>query len=234
MRNLIPTLVCATLFRQHGPMRISLTISCKMAGAIGSILALGTLPVMAEEVADKSFTLLLNGDPIAIDPGETVTAKMPDGRSIELKLIRNPEVVFKGDGFSFRHSSDYRVSSSNPADDVSQHLIVTGSGTLVLVQAYQGMNPTTLNQFMLDQVTGDDVKAGARIASEPASRPIAGGNSLSGLKAVVTAGNDVADVEIMSGQTSKGGIVAVSRMDRDNEQTDRAFVDRFWSTLTLE
>ena len=117
-----------------------------------SILFALAASVAHAQSADKTFSLIVNGKSVGIDAGETVTVTMPGGESVTLKLERNPEVTFKGNGFSFRHSSDYQVSNSAPADDVSQHVIVSGLGTLVLVQAYKGTDPTSLTEFMLNRI----------------------------------------------------------------------------------
>ena len=227
-------LVLQVVFRQHANMMMKpfgiFAVAC-LAVLAASVLA---MPGMAQSPDAKSFTITLNGQAVPIDPGETLTIKGSDGKDITLQLARNPEVLFKGDGFAFRHSSDYQVSTSALADDISQHLIVTGNGTLVLVQAYRAMDPTTLNQFMLDQITGDDVRAGGKITQSPHERMVGGGLKLSGLKATVKTGSAEAEVEVMSAKTGNGGIIAVSRLDLDNLETDRAFVEKFWSTLVLE
>lgn len=204
------------------------------AASLVAVLMGFAVPASAAEPAEKSFTIMLDGMAVAIDAGEKVIVKGSDGKDVTLQLVRNPEVRFSGSGFSFRHSSDFQVSTSAPADDISQHLIVTGSGTLVLVQSYRNMDPTTLNAFMLNQITADDVAAGSRIAQSAHERTIAEGGKLHGLKAAVTSASDKAEVEVMSAKTGFGGIVAVSRIDLENEDIDRAFVEKFWSTLTLE
>lgn len=208
-----------------------MTIRCFVV----SSLFLATVAFAAHaQPADKAFNLIVNGNPVGLDAGETIKLKMPDGSELTLTLERNAQVTFRGEGFSFRHLSEYQVSSSALADDLQQHLIVTGFGTLVLVQTYKGMDPTSLADFMLEQVTADDVKAGSKLDRKPAERSISGGVTIKGLMGTTISGAESAEIEVMVAKTTSGGIVAVSRIDRDNEQNDRAFVETFWSSLALD
>ena len=76
--------------------------------------------------------------------------------------------------------------------------------------------------------------AGSKLESVPHERAVADGAKLAGLKGVTTSSDESATVEVMASKTQFGGIIAVSRIDSDNEEADRALVEKFWSSLKLE
>jgi hypothetical protein len=184
--------------------------------------------------ADKAFTITIDGKDAAIDAGETIKLKSDDGKEISVTLTRNPEVAFSGNHFTFRHSSDYKVATTPAADDIDQHIIVTGLGTIILVQEYRLSDPTTLTKFMMDELTADDVRGGGTVESVEFSRKLVDGSTISGFRGRVKTVSDEAEMEVLAAKTRDGGIIAVSRIDLANVELEQAFIDKFWSTLSLK
>jgi hypothetical protein len=79
-------------------------------------------------------------------------------------LARNDFATFSGSDFSFVHPSGISVTKTDLGDDITQYLMASALGTIVVVQEYGKMNPVSLNQLMLQEMTKESVQAGARHA----------------------------------------------------------------------
>jgi hypothetical protein len=107
-------------------------------------------------------------------------------------------------------------------------------GTLVIVQEYGSINPVSLNQLMLQELTRESIQAGAEMTQQPATRKLADGRELTGLRATVKTRTDATDFEIMSFGSVDQGLVLVTRIDQENAPAEGAILDKFWETLKIK
>ena len=200
-----------------------------MRFAVLSISAslLACQPAAAQE---KGYQLKLGQQAVDIDPGETVEITLPDGSKADVTLTRNEFATYRADAFSFMHPGDNGVSRSNLGNGILQHVMTSALGTLVVVQSYARSDPTSLVEFMLQEMTRDEIAAGASIEKGPASRTI-DGQQAAGLKAAVTLNGETADYEVFARASGASGVIIVTRMDRDSAAEDGPLMAKFWETL---
>ncbi|RFC67523.1 MULTISPECIES: hypothetical protein [Mesorhizobium] len=184
-------------------------------------------------VTTKAFRLKLGEQSIDIDVGERAEITLPDGSKVRVELTRNEFATYSGEGFTFVHPSDVSVTRSDLGDGVVQHLMTTALGTMVIVQTYDGLDPSTLNEMMLKELTGDAVAAGAKLERKDAKRDVSG-KTLSGIVATETLRRDTVDYEIESYGKDDAGVIVITRMDRENAAQDSAKIAKFWETFRLQ
>ena len=189
-------------------------------------------PASVQEM--KAYSLQLGDTVVEMNLGETVEVKLPDGTKTAAKLTKNPFASYAGGSFSFVHPSDVAVTRSDLGDGVIQHLEATALGTIVIVQEYANLDPTSLNQLMLEEMTRDGVAAGAEVTQQPAARQTPGGKALSGLTATETGTSDVAEYEIVSYGASGAGVLVVTRIDRENLEADGPMLAKFWESFEIK
>lgn len=194
--------------------------------AIAAIVLLFSGPAPAED--PKTYHLTIGNASVEIDPGETVDFTLPDGRRTTVTLTLNAFATYAADMFSFVHPTAIAVTRT-----AHQHLMTSASGTLVIVQEYDDLNPRALNGQMLRELTDESIRAGGRMSQGPASRTLADGKVLNGLRATVEVGDDTTHFEVLSFGVGRGGVLAVTRIDDENMQAERAVLDRFWATLKI-
>ena len=182
----------------------------------------------------KAYKLQIGNISVDIDVDETIELKLPDGSTTNVKLSRNEFAAYVAAGFSFIHPSDVSVSESDIGDGITQHLMATARGTIVIVQEYTSVDPSSLTQFMLQEMTKEAVAAGAQVTQQPATRKTPSGKTLSGLKAVEAGRTDTADYEVLTYGNSGAGLLVVTRLDREFAATDRAMLAKFWETFDLK
>jgi hypothetical protein len=196
------------------------------------IVAAGGVPARADD--SGNYKLIIDGKSFSIDLSRTITAPTKSGTSVEITLERSDIATYRGDGLSFQHAGNLSAATTDIDKDIRQILVTSALGTFTLVQRYDTMNPSGLADFMLNQIVGDDLKAGAQLDSKPATRTLGDGTRLEGLTATVTLGGDVTDFEVLTTALDKGGIVAVTRISRDDVASEHGIIDLFWQTFTVK
>ncbi|WP_245475209.1 MULTISPECIES: hypothetical protein [unclassified Mesorhizobium] len=95
---------------------------------------------------------------------------LPGGKRARVRLNRNDFDTFSGGRFSFVHPSSISVSKTDLGESITQYLAASALGTVVVVQEYGKMNPVSLNQLMLQEMTKESVQAGGTLIQEPTTR----------------------------------------------------------------
>lgn len=181
---------------------------------------------------EKEFELKLGGQTVKLNAGESVEITLPDGSRTTAMLVRSEFVTYQNDAFSFVHPSSIGLSRTDLGDGIIQHLMATAVGTIVIVQTYASSDPSSLKEFMLNELTRDGLAAGAKVERGEASR-LVGGVKLTGIKATETLNGDVADYEVFASGDGKKGILLVTRIDPENAKQDGHLIAQFWDTLKL-
>jgi len=182
----------------------------------------------------KTYRLTIGDVSVEINPGETVDVTLPGGQKTTATLQVNEFATHSGKIFSFVHPTSVAVAKSDLGDGIFQHLMASATGTLVIVQEYDAMNPVFLNQLMLQELTKESVQAGAELSQEPTTRTLADGKVLSGLKATVTSRTEKAYFEVLSYGVTDRGVVLVTRIDEENTASEGSLLAKFWETLQIK
>ena len=182
----------------------------------------------------KAFKLTIDGVTVDIDPGEDIDVTLPGGKTSKVRLEHNDFATFSGGTFSFVHPSNYSVTKTDLGDGIAQYLMASALGTLVVVQKYDKMNPVSLNQLMLQEMTKETVQAGGQLTQQPTTRKLADGKELTGLKATVKTRTDSADFEIVGFGTADQGLLFITRIGDQDNATEQPLIDKFWETLKIK
>ncbi len=182
----------------------------------------------------KAFKLTIDGVAVDIDPGEDVEVTLPGGKTGKVRLEHNDFATFSGGTFSFVHPSSNSVTKTDLGDGIAQYLMASALGTLVVVQKYDNMNPVSLNQLMLQEMTKETVQAGGVVTQEPTTRKLADGKELTGIKATVKTRTDKADFEIVGYGLADQGLLFITRIGDQDNATEQPLIDKFWDSLKVK
>ena len=196
--------------------------------------ALVVLPGKSPAEEQKTYKLTIGEVAVDINSGESLDVAMPDGRTVKVMLELNAFATYSGGLFSFVHPTDIAVTKTELDKTIQQHLMVSALGTLVIVQEYSSINPVLLNDLMLQEVTRESVQAGAELKKEAATRNLADGKELAGLKATVKTRAEEIAFEVFSFGATDQGVVPVTRIDRQNAPAEGVLIDRFWESLKIK
>jgi hypothetical protein len=203
-----------------------------VSAAALTLVALCAGPAGAENL--KAFKLTIDGVTVDIDPGESTNVTLPGGKQSKVTLERNDFATFSGSVFSFVHPSDISVTKTDLGDDITQYLMASALGTIVVVQEYGKMNPVSLNQLMLQEMTKESVQAGATLTQAPTTRKLADGKELTGIRAQVKTRTDTADFEIVGFGLADRGLLFITRVAGEDAATEKSLIDKFWQSLKVK
>ncbi|WP_292070100.1 hypothetical protein [Mesorhizobium sp.] len=204
----------------------------RLAAAAFAMMILGAGSARAEDL--KAFKLTIDGVAIEIDPGEDANVTLPGGKTAKVRLDRNDFATFSGGTFSFVHPSSISVTKTDLGDSITQYLAASALGTIVVVQEYGKMNPVSLDQLMLQEMTKESVQAGGTLTQEPTSRELPDGKQLTGIKATVKTRTDKADFEIVGFGLADQGLLFITRIGDQDVATEQSMIDKFWETLKVK
>jgi hypothetical protein len=202
--------------------------SCVRATLFGAGLALAA-PAFA-----GGYVLDIGGKQTELDLDQDTAVTLPDGRSVTARLTRKAEQTFRDRGLSFDHPASVQPSGTDVDKRVRQIMMVSANGNGVLVQRYDGLDPTALVDLMVGEMTDEEVAAGYQRKISPASRTLSDGTELKGKLARTESAGESWDRYILAKGDSKGGYLVISMMEDDREAADVAMLQKFWKTLKLD
>ncbi|MGX8012639.1 hypothetical protein ACVDG8_028545 [Mesorhizobium sp. ORM8.1] len=205
-----------------------------MKFAAGAFAAIMLCAGFARAEDPKAFKLTIDGVTVDIDPGEDVDMTLPGGKTSKVRIDHNDFATFSGGTFSFVHPSSNSVAKTDLGDGITQYMMASALATLVVVQKYDNMNPVSLNQLMLQEMTKETVQAGGTVTQEPTSRKLADGKELTGIKATVKTRTDRADFEIVGYGLADQGVLFITRIGDQDNATEQPLIDKFWETLKIK
>jgi nitrogen regulatory protein PII-like uncharacterized protein len=200
------------------------------ATIVASCLATGT----AFAGDGKGFRLTIDGVEVGINPGDTLDVTTKDGRKLSVELQRSDTVTFATTKFSFDHDGQFTVAKSDLGGGIVQYALITPIGTGIIVQEYKGLNPSSITDFMLQQMVQEGIDGGAKITKETTQRTLVAGTVLKGVKAETATANDVMDYEIVATGRPSGGILVATFANKENLPKEGAIIDKLWSSLKVE
>ena len=199
-------------------------------------IAIACLAVASANAGDgKGFRLTIDGVEVGINPGDTLDMTMKDGRKLSVGLQRSETVTFTGTKFSFDHDGQFSVAKTDLGGGVQQYALITPIGTGIIVQEYKGLNPSSITDFVLQQMVQESINAGAKMTKQATQRALPGGDGvLKGVKAETSTENDVMDYEIVATGRPDGGVLVATFSNKENIPKEGAILDKMWSSLKVE
>ncbi|ENN87589.1 hypothetical protein RHSP_63129 [Rhizobium freirei PRF 81] len=202
---------------------------------LATAIAIGCLVAGQANAGDgKGFRLTIDGVEVGINPGDTLDVTMKDGREVSVALQRSETVTFTGGKFSFDHDGKFTVAKTDLGGGVQQYALMTPIGTGIIVQEYKGLNPTSITDFVLQQMVQESISGGAKITKEATQRTLPGGSVLKGVKAETTTDNDVMDYEIVATGKPGGGLLVATFLNKENIPKEGVILNKLWSSLKVE
>jgi hypothetical protein len=182
----------------------------------------------------KNYVLSVEGKDYEIGLDDPVVAKTEDGKDITISLKRKEFSTFTKDVVSFEHRSDLSVAATDIERDIHQYLTASALGTLIIIQQYDTLNPSSLTELMLKQLSADDLATGYTMDKSDFSRTLADGTVMKGLRANLKHKNDDVDLQVLATDSGDGGVIAMTRINRDMGSAEAPIIERFWTTLKLK
>ena len=203
-------------------MRISFRIAALAAGlAYTGLLSAG------------GYVLTVGGKATELDLDQDVQVVV-DGKPVSVRLQRKAEQVFRDRGIRFEYPAAVQPTSSDVTDEVRQIMLVSAHGNGVILQRYEGLDPTALIDLMVKETTDEEVAAGYKRKITPATQTKTDGRELRGKLARTESAGESWDRVIVATGDRNGGYLVITMLEEDRAAADVAMIERFWKTLKLD
>jgi hypothetical protein len=180
------------------------------------------------------YVLSIDGKSVELDLEQDTKVELPGGGTATLKLARKAEQQFREGGISFSYPATLLPSSGDAERRIRQHMLVSPDGYTVIVQRYDGIDPATLIDAVLDDITAEELAAGYKRKITPATRKLADGRELKGRQARTESARDSWNRDVVTLVDSRGGYMIMTMVEDARRPPDMAMVELFWRTLRLE
>lgn len=180
------------------------------------------------------FELTINGKKYDLDLDKEIPVELEDGTKMQVKLEQKEHLTFEGNGFRFEHHKSMLPTVSDLGDGVTQLLLATPTGTGIMIQTYEGLDPNSLVEVMINELTKEEVAVGYTLTKEKTLRKV-GDQVFRGANATTTseAEDEQWVYEVVALGDENGGMVIVTFVEEDNRKVDAKVIERFWKTLAL-
>jgi hypothetical protein len=183
-------------------------------------------------LADANYTLEISGQKYDIDLDQETLIELADQTRLTLTLQQKEFVEYRSDFFSFSHKNQYKPNKTDLGEGIHQTLVTTPLGTAIIVQEYSNADPAVLVDFMLKELTKEEVGYGYDYQEQEIDRTV-GAIALKGKQAVTSYKDEKWTREVYACSGKDAGLLIITMIEQDNVANENQFIEDLWRTLQL-
>jgi hypothetical protein len=198
------------------------------------LLLLCLLVTSASTIAQKDYSLIIDGKPVHLNLNENNVVKIGN-TDYQLMLKMNDTLTYENQLFKLKHFKELKPSKTELDKDIDQVALMNAEGAGVIVQSYYSMDPSTLNETMMNEMTKESISYGFKAKRETYQRKLASGEQVTVSRAILTYKDETNIYEVASyGKKDEGFILVTLKMDDDKETPGQKLIDLFWKTFEIK
>ncbi len=188
--------------------------------------------ILAQET--KNYLLIINKDTIQTDLELTNKYKLKNGETLEIVVKQKETSVYNDNFISFSYPSNLKVSATKLDQSINQLSILKSTGNGYMIQTYSSLNPTSIIDLMIHELTKESIRYGYKKEEFPSEFKIASGQTLRGKKVVLTYKNEKEVYNVLSyGGNDEGILVVTLMLNEEYQKEDTVLIDLFLKSLKL-
>jgi 3-isopropylmalate dehydratase small subunit len=187
--------------------------------------------ISGEAQKQKNYLLEINGDTISISLDELVVLKTRTGQSLNINLKQKEILTFADETLSFQYPSIFTLSSKIIEDGVEQILVISADGNAFLIQRYKNINPESVVDLMMEEITEESKDAGYKETTKDVSQLLKSGKILIGKQSTLELDDEKNNYTIYPLKIKKGGILIVLMQIDPQDENAQKLYDMLWKTL---
>ena len=169
---------------------------------------------------------------VALDKSYNIDVK---GSRINFIIRSKDTLMYTNSSYSFLHPKAFRVSGTKIDVGIDQVSILTAEGSGMIIQQYTSINPTSLNEMMLTEITKESINYGYELKRSAYKRKLKSGQEIEITRAVLRYKEDVNIYEVASiGKKDAGLMIVTMRMDEDGTSEGQKLIDLMWQSLLVK
>lgn len=187
----------------------------------------------AQAQKNGNYILIINNDSIPIDINESTQHKTATGEMLNIQLIQPSILTYSDDMISFKHHQSLSVSNSKIQNGIEQCMILKSTGNGFMVQKYSTIDPSSLTQLMLNEITKESISYGYTKKEKPFRKRLKSGQVIKGVQATLSYKGEEQIFTVATYGEKDQGIVVVTILINEEFKEDAQIIDLFLDTLRI-
>lgn len=187
--------------------------------------------ISCKSIAQENYKLEIDGKTTEIELDKNYEIKI-DNKIHNIKVASKDTLIYKDDKISFKYLKDYKIATSQLDDGIKQMMVMTADGSGFIVQIYSNMNPSLLNEIMLNEVTKESVSYGFKLERKDYEKRLSSNQKIKINKAFLSYKDEINIYELATfGTKDEGVLIMTMRMDNEKNSEGQKLIDLAWNTL---
>ena len=198
------------------------------------ILLICATIIFSNVFAQEDFVIRINDTTfnVALEKNYRLTV---DGKKIDVFIQAKDTLTYQDDFFSFNYPKELKVSKVPADKNVDQIMVLNAFGTGFLLQAYKTMNPETLTELLIEQVTKENTNYGYSLERTELQKTLKSGQTLKTIRLVQKYKENVRTYEVATYGKKDFGIAVVTFIMPNNSATPvKDVVELMWQSLFIK
>ena len=184
--------------------------------------------------SQQDYRIEINGEEFEIRLDKDYELNI-DNTLIKINVKQKDTLLYSDESFNFKFLKEYKVARTVIDGGIEQLMLMTAEGSGVIVQKHSTMNPTMLNELLLNEVTKESVNYGFELIREDYERVLASGLKIKVDRAVLTYNDEINIYEIASvGKKDSGLLIITMEMDDSENSLGKKLISLIWDTLEIK
>lgn len=197
-------------------------------------LVAATLSFTSLAQESGNYLLIIENDTLQIDLDEETTYNLSRKQKLKIKLIQPELLTYSDDMVSFKHKSGMSVTNSQVDVGISQCMLMSPTGNGFMIQKYETINPTSLSQFLMHELTKESIGYGYKSEQKPFKKTLASGEVIEGVQNTLTYQGEEEIYTVASYGRKDRGILVVTMMLSPEFTADSDMIEEFLNTLVIK
>jgi hypothetical protein len=182
---------------------------------------------------EGNYIITIDGKKMDIDLEKEYSFKNKNGSEVKFTVEQKDILLFKDEKVSFKYYAEHSVASTEVGDGITQLTLITANGSGFIIQKYSTLNPVSLVDLMMQEITKESISYGYKETSEVFKHSLASGQSLEGKTSVLKYQEDEQSYTVATYGSRDSGILVMTMINSDNKDKDQKILDLFMKTLQI-
>ena len=201
---------------------------------IKNLIVLGIIFIGSSTFAQegKNYIVIINNDSIRINLNNDHQYKTSAGEKLTIKVIQPNILTYSDDMISFNYDKSLNVSNTEIEKGIEQCMVMKSTGNGFMIQKYSAINPSSLTELMLNELTKESVSYGYTKKEKKFKKKLVSGQTIEGIQATLNyKGEDEIYTVATYGGKDEGIIVITMLLNEDFN--DKKIISLFLDTLKI-
>ena len=181
--------------------------------------------------SQEDYQIEINGKLADIELDKDYEFKIKN-KILNIKVSLKDTLTYNDEFMSFKYSKEYKIVSTKIEEGIEQLMLMTAEGSGFIIQKYMTIDPSMLNELMINEVTKESVNYGYMMKRKDYKRTLNSGMTLNVIRAVLTYKDEVNIYEIATlGKKDQGILIMTMEMDDNENSKGKQLINMIWKTF---